>query len=469
MRTPWWRRPRDRVALLLGCFVLLTIGGQLLAPTVQPAPTTVVVPISSLALVCPSLPADAAGYSIDVKAALRAGRDDAKVQVQTKRFTTASVKPGVVRVVPVSKPAAALVTATGSAAPQLVADAGIAGTSAATKGYATYACQPPSASQWLVGGSSVAGRTAILTIANVDDAPATVNVEVWTDQGKSGARSLEGIEVPAHARVQLPLSLVEPGRTVYGVHVIATAGQVSSTIVDRGQSGLVSLGVDAIAPSNEPDTQQFVGIIPDGATDARIAFVSPGIPTTVRISLLTQDGEFALADAEAVAIDADKLNVVDIPNDAMIGDVAVIVRADDPVIAGATFSLGIRGGSDLASASSLTPIYRAASFTVDGTVSKATALLRSDRDTAVSVVAGFGKAQQRRLVQLKADRIERVTLVSGSGSARLFAIEPMMDGVVVGAVLFQRASVGMVATSVQPLISIRGFVAVPPVAPALSR
>ena len=60
MQTLWWRRPRDRVALLLGSFVVLTIGGQLLAPAVQPAPTTVVVPISSLALVCSSLPADTA-------------------------------------------------------------------------------------------------------------------------------------------------------------------------------------------------------------------------------------------------------------------------------------------------------------------------------------------------------------------------------------------------------------------------
>ena len=469
MQTLWWRRPRDRVALLLGSFVVLTIGGQLLAPAVQPAPTTVVVPISSLALVCSSLPADTAGYSVDVKAALRAGRDDAKVQVQAKRFTTAAVTPGAVRVVPVSKAAAALITASGSAAPQLVADAAITGTSASTKGYATYACQPPSASQWLVGGASIPGRTAVLTIANVDDAPATVNVEVWTDQGKSGARSLDGIEVPAHSRAQLPLALVEPGRAVYAVHVIATSGQVSSSIVDRGQSGLASLGVDAVAPSNEPGTQQFDGIIPDGATDARIAFVSPGIPTTVRVSLLTQDGEFALAGAEAVAVDADKLNVVDIPNDAMIGDVAVIVRADDPVVAGATFSVSIRGGKDLASAPSLTPIYRAASFTVDGTVSKATLLLRSDRDTSVSVVSGFGRAQQRNVVELKADRIERVTLVAGSGSSRLFAIEPLLDGVVTGAVLLQRASVGMVATSVQPLISIRGFVAVPPVAPALSR
>lgn len=469
MQMPWWRKPRDRVALLLGSFVLLTVAGQQLAPAEAPAQSTVVVPISSLALVCPTLPADLAGYAVDIRAALRGGRDLAKMLVQAQRTTTLTVSPTAVRTQSVSKAATGIVLATGSAASQLVADAGISGTSASTKGYASYACQPPSASQWLVGGSSVAGRNAVVAIANVDDAPATVNVEVWTDKGKSGARSLEGIEVPAHSRSMLQLSLVEPGRAIFAVHVIATAGQVSSTILDRGQSGIVSLGIDVVGQASEPSTYQFVGVIPDGAKDARLAFVSPGVPTTVRVSLLTQDGEFALADAEARAVDADQLNVVEIPNDAVSGDVAVIVRADDPVIAGASFSVSLRGGSDLASATSLAPIYRAASFTVDASVSKATALLRSDRDTAVVVVSGSGKSQQRNVVQLKADRIERITLVAGSGSARLFAIEPTLDGVVTGAVLLQRASVGMVATSVQPLTSLRGFVAVPPVAPALSR
>lgn len=469
MRIPWWRKPRDRVTLLLGSFVTLTVVGQLLAPAAQPAGTTVVVPISSLALVCPSLPADQPGYALDLKAALRAGRDHAKLQVQAKRTTTVKVNADAVRVQQVTKAATGIVFADGAAAPQLVADAGIVGTAVTTRGFASYACQPPSASQWLVGGSSVAGRTSTLTIANIDDAAATVNLEVWTDKGKSGARSLEGVQIPAHSRTQLALTLVEPGRTIYAIHVIATAGQVSTAIIDTGQRGLVPLGIDAIVPSDEPSKEQFVGMIPDGAKDARIAFVSPGAPTTVRASLLTQDGEFALAGAEAVAVDADQLNVVDIPNDAMTGDIAVLVRADDPVIAGAAFSLTIRGGSDLASAASLAPIYRAASFTVDASVTKVTALLRSDRDTGVVVVSGFGRAQVRRVVQLKADRIERVPLVGSSGTARLFAIEPFLDGVVTGALLLQRASAGMVATSVQPLTSLRGFVAVPPVAPAQSR
>jgi hypothetical protein len=84
-------------------------------------------------------------------------------------------------------------------------------------------------------------------------------------------------------------------------------------------------------------------------------------------------------------------------------------------------------------------------------------------------VTGIGPDQKRTTVTVSANKIVAVPLVNKSGQARLIAIEPEQDGIVSGSVLLQRASQGMVATSVQPLLSIRGFVAVPPVAPASSR
>ena len=469
MTTPWWRKPFDRVTLLLGATVAIAVVGQLAAPVREAAPKTIVVPISALALTCPALPAETSDYAVALKVALRGGNQPARVALQSARQSVASVKPGAIRALGVKRSAAGLVTASGTSASQLVADASIVGKTGPTRGYATYACQPPSASQWLVGGSAVAGRSSTLSIANVDDVPASVNIEVWTDQGKSGARSLEGIEIPARSRTLLALTLVEPGRSMYAVHVMATSGQVSAAIVDRGQEALTSLGVDVIAGSPEPSVSQVVGIIPAGARNARIGFVSPDVPTTVKISLITDDGEFALAGAEALAIDADVLTFVDIPEDALVGDLAVRLRSDDPVLAGSAFLLNVRGGPDLASATPMSPIYRAASFTIDGGVSKATALLRADRTTQVVIVSGIGPTQKRTTVTVGADNIVSVPLVNKSGEPRLIAIEPAQDGLVSGSVLLQRASQGMVATSVQPLLSIRGFVAVPPVAPASSR
>ena len=467
--TSWWRRPIDRSVYMIGGTLVVAAAGQFLMPPAPPVPTTVVVPITSLALACPALPGDTPGFSIAAKGALIDGQGQASLELQAKRSSKATVKGSDVRVVFVDHSSAALFSAEGSSASNLVADASIAGTSSSTRGYASYACQPPSASQWLVGGSSQAGRISVLDIANVEATPATVDVDLWTEAGKSGARSLAGIQVPARSRLQLSLALVDPGRRMYAVHVVATSGQVSSAIFDRGQKALSSLGVDVVTAVNSPLASSIVGVIPDGSSSATLGLLSPGTATSVRVSLITSDGTYALAGAENLTLDGDKLMLITIPDDALAGDVAVQVQADSPVMAGVTEQVTIRGGSDLASAAMLAPIFRIASLTVDSAVSQATALLYSDVDCNVTITLRTGTDVSTKLVAVKAGEVRRVKLVGGSGDLHVVSIEPSVDGVVRGAVLLQRASMGAVASSVEPLSSLRGYVAVPPVAPAITR
>ena len=130
---PWWRQPVDRVAILLGSMVLLTVIGQLAAPEPAAPQTTVVVPISSLALTCPTLPADTPGYSIALKAGLREGTSRARMSIQSRRPINAMVEAGAVRTLPIRSSATGLVSASGVAASQLVADASLVGTQTSTR------------------------------------------------------------------------------------------------------------------------------------------------------------------------------------------------------------------------------------------------------------------------------------------------------------------------------------------------
>ena len=467
--TTWWRRPLDRSVFMIGGTVALAGVGQWLMPAALPVPTTVVVPITSLALVCPVLPGDTPGFSIAAKGVVLDGKKSASLDLQATRSVHATVKGSDVRTLFVKHSSAALFSASGSAASQLVADASIAGISTSTRGYASYACQPPSASQWLVGGSSEAGRIAVLTVANAESTPATVDIELWTEDGKSAARSLSGIEIPARSREQLSLALVDPGRSMYAVHVIATAGQVTSAIFDRGQEVLSSLGVDVVTSVARPLASTVVGVIPDGSTEATLGLLSPGTATAVHVSLITGDGTYPLAGAEHLTLDADKLTLVKIPDDALVGDVAVLVQADSPVLSGVTERVTIRGGYDLASAAMLAPIFRIASLTVDSAVSAATALLYSDIDCTVTIKVREGAKTVSKLALVTAGQVQRIKLVGGSGAMHVVSIEPSVDGVVRGSVLLQRGSMGTVASSVEPLTSLRGYVAVPPVAPAVTR
>lgn len=467
--TSWWRRPIDRSVYMIGGTLAVATAGQFVMPPAPPVPTTVVVPITSLALVCPALPGDTPGFSIAVKGALLDGQGKASLDLQAARTSKATVKGTDVRVVFVNHSSVALSSAQGNSASNLVADASIAGTSTSTRGYASYACQPPSASQWLVGGSSEAGRISVLDIANVEATPATVDVEIWTKGGKSGARSLVGIQVPARSRLQMSLALVDPGRAMYAVHVIATAGQVSSAIFDRGQRALSSLGVDVVTAVARPLASSVVGVIPDGSSSALLGLLSPGTATSVRVSLITSDGTYALAGAEHLTLDADKLMLVEIPDDALAGDVAVQVQADTPIMAGVTEQVTIRDGSDLASAAMLAPIFRVASLTVDSAVSQATALFYSEVACNVTITVRTGRTISTNVVAIKSGEVQRVKLVGRSGDLHVVSIEPSVDGVMRGSVLLQRASMGTVASSVEPLTSLRGYVAVPPVAPSVTR
>ncbi len=469
MRTNWWRNPALRSGLLVGGTLLVAVVGQVaMPPAPRPAPT-VVVPISSLALACPALPAGAAGLAVSVRAGLLGNGSGATADVQSSAPQHAAVPPNGVVTLPVRRPGAALVAAQGQAAPQLVADASLIGTTATTAGYAEYACQAPSASQWLVGGSSVVGRTSVLNIANIDDTPATVDVDVWSEQGKSAARSLQGIAIPPRSVKAIALALVDPGRAVYAVHVMAASGQVTSAIVDRGQHALASLGIDVIEPFAQPLASGLVGIVPGGSRGATLALLSPGVPTAVHVSLVTSDGTYPLAGAENLTLDADRVLRVPIPDAAVTGDVAVLVQADTPVIAGVAESLALRGGSDIASEPFMAPIYRNASFTVDAGVSRATLLLHSDIAVDATVIDAVGARRTTTTVHVRPGVVTRLRVVNGRGRTHLISVLPGTDGVVRGSVLFEAASAGMDATSVAPLLGVRGYVAVPPVAPDVSR
>lgn len=465
----WWRSILTRSVVLIGVTLVAAVGGQVAMPRAPKPATTVVVPISSLALSCPALPADTVGLDATVKAALLDGNGSATLDVQSRKPQHATVKPNAVASIAVARTAPAEAAASGPAASQLVADASIVGTSSSSKGYAAYTCQPPSASQWLVGGASVAGRTSVLFIANVDDTDATVDVEVWSENGKSTARSLQGIDIRPRSVKQLPLSLVDPGRKGFVVHVLATSGQVTSEIVDQGQKALASLGVDAVSPVAQPLASSDVGVLPEGMTGATLALLSPDLPTAVRVSLVTSDGTYPLAGAENLALDADKVTLVSIPDAALVGDAAVQVQADEPVIAGVQGFMSVKGGSDLASAVMMAPIYRLASTTVDSGVTRAYALLFSDLDTTVVVQDIVGAKRTSTSVHVKSGVITRVPVVAAAGTVHLLSVEPAVDGTVSGSVLLQRPASGSTGTSIVPLTSVRGYVAVPPISPDTTR
>ncbi len=469
MKTFWWRKPVDRSVTLLGTVALVAVVGQLALPAQAPARTMVVVPIESLALVCPALPANMSGYAVHVHGALTDTGTPAVLDLQTPKGTRSTVRAPGVTTVGVTRSGSALFSAQGASATELVAGAEVLGTTSPTRGYATYPCQPPTVSQWLIGGATTPGRTSVLYIANVDATQATVDLDVWSDLGKSSARSLSGITIPPRSVEPVSLALVEPARAMYVVHVTATSGQVTSAMLETGQKALASLGVDVVPSVQAPMTQSVLGVLPAGTKWAHLGLLSPGTATAVHVSLVTSDGTYPLAGAENLALEADKVTLVSIPDDALVGDAVVRVEADAPIVAGIGAQLIEHGAADLASMPMMSTINRVASITVDAGVSEAMALLHSSSACSVTLRVTSGGATSTKTVSLAPYTITRVKLFGGSGTSRIVTVAPSSDGVMSGSVLLRRSSAGGVGTTVEPLVSIRGYVAVPPIAPDIAR
>ncbi|MEO7349974.1 MAG: DUF5719 family protein, partial [Terrimesophilobacter sp.] len=74
-----------------------------------------------------------------------------------------------------------------------------------TVGFAASECVKPSSDSWLVGGSTITGRTTLLSLNNPSKVNATVRVTIYSENGLVDAVGTEGIVVPPGGREVLSL------------------------------------------------------------------------------------------------------------------------------------------------------------------------------------------------------------------------------------------------------------------------
>lgn len=249
------------------------------------------------------------------------------------------------------------------------------------RGLAAASCRRPSATTWLVGGSTVLGSSARLVLQNPGATPATVGLRMW---GARGPVELAGapdyLVGPGEEEAILLEGLAaEQGQVV--VEVTATGGLVSAYLQDSRTDGLTPAGVDLVVGGAGPATELLVPAISVAQDDPEAAVLrllapgaepDPGDPEadddgpqggTAHIVLLGPDGVAELPGTEDISLDVG--DVIDVPLDGLApGDYTAWVTADLPVVAGATVT---RLGS--APAGEDAPVERAWSPAVLGGIS----------------------------------------------------------------------------------------------------
>lgn len=126
------------------------------------------------------------------------------------------------------------------------------------RGLAAVTCQAPSSDQWIVGASTVVGRTSVLNLSNPSTTPATVNLELYGDKGQIKAPGSRGLSIGAGQSRSLVLAGLAPQQAALAVHVSSTGGPVTATVQQSVLRGLTPGGVDYLGPTGQPGTRQVI-------------------------------------------------------------------------------------------------------------------------------------------------------------------------------------------------------------------
>ncbi len=144
---------------------------------------------------------------------------------------------------------------------QLAKDKSISGLLAAP-------CLRPQSEFWFVGGSTSIGREALLILTNPSPVDATVDLNIFTENGVSYSAGLSGISVPKSKTTVIPLSSFVLRAQSIAVHVKSQGGSITALIQQKAIRGTSASGADYIAPSDIATKEAvFPGILVRGASD----------------------------------------------------------------------------------------------------------------------------------------------------------------------------------------------------------
>ncbi len=137
------------------------------------------------------------------------------------------------------------------------------------KGLLAAPCLRSQSEFWLVGGSVAVGREAILILTNPTAVDATVDLEIFTENGISHSAGLSGIAVAAGKTEVIPLASFVFRSESMAVHVNSFGGSVTALIQQKAVRGLKASGADYIYPTGVAQKESvFPGILVRRATDS---------------------------------------------------------------------------------------------------------------------------------------------------------------------------------------------------------
>lgn len=220
------------------------------------------------------------------------------------------------------------------------------------RGLAAASCQQPSNEFYIVGGSTAAGREALLVLTNPTPIDATADLKIFTDLGEVTVSGLAGISVPSRTTTVLSLASFAPTVPVFAVFVESQGAKLAGWIQQRAIRGTAASGVDWISPSQSASEQVVIpGLVVRGtgainqvsrseeisdAGHALRVFAPEGANITVQITSSEQDvfGAVFTGIVEPGTVSDFAISEL------LDGDYSVFVSSDKPIYAGLRVARG---------------------------------------------------------------------------------------------------------------------------------
>ncbi len=176
------------------------------------------------------------------------------------------------------------------------------------------------ATTWIVGvGGSLEGETTTLILMNPFPQAATIDIQVYSEQGLEVVESLEGFSIPAGESREINLSELLRLRTHLVVVVHDPDGATLPALFTQRGGGAIGVA------EGKPLSERWFFPAPPTGTTAEVVVVNPAaVPVTVDIDHFGAEGSTLSADQ--VSVDRRSSVVIPLPE-----GVAVQVRADGEV------------------------------------------------------------------------------------------------------------------------------------------
>ncbi len=319
-------------------------------------------------------------------------------------------------------------------------------------GLAAADCDSANGDSWLAGGSTAVGRTTLLSLTNPSEVAATVNLELFGEDGAITAPGTSGIIVPANGQRVLSLAGFQPGIASPVVHVTSTGGQVSARLQEAIVRGLEPGGVDIISSVPELSTSTVIPGVVVTDLDAVQALRKGGDPqfddvetairvfapgegsVSVTVSVRPED---AADTGTSFTLDIDAGRVTDIPVQQLAtGNYTVTLESEAPLVASARVTSAVGARTDFAWFSSASLLTESAQVTAAPGPNTLLHLANPTTTEARVVVAARGGASTTVTVPAGASgllELDPGTTYSLSGFTALYAsVSLAEDGMIAG-------------------------------------